>query len=515
MSGFAQRKWRWLGVDGALAVEAVSGVLGELSRSPELPERCGPLLDDAIAGRPDREHLLPAVRAALQAQPPAAVLRQVRALWTAQVPWLTEEGTQRWRLICSTDPGLEIVSGRGRWVSGGPGFSLFATAVTRGAVPLPNRHLDAVLSWAPLEVIDDLVDHGGLLADDAPWQGRSVEEARYLRARLVPARVSRKDAEALEWAEYLRRESYLAGEVLPRMDPPDVWDVLYEVCADGDSDQLDALDALLPRTEQVQLRDIRSGRIHGEWPREVLADQGMWLLLSALWRPSGPVSPRLGYFYALVAANRAYDLVKEGDFEAAVAQAELFEKGGVGTDASAALRQEALNIRAYVEAVDGRLDAAEELAEGAARLGGEAEQNLRLIRAWRSVRKNQRDPAASPFLELNLDHGSLRWEKRCRELFRQYQGDLGRQAEVNAAETRIRAAAGSDSGFEVFFRVPLDQERFLMPDQVPRHLVPPLQPLPRRTDALSSVGVEKLRGLAAVELLQDFRAAPPTLDRHR
>jgi len=366
-----------------------------------------------------------------------------------------------------------------------------------------------------LEVIDDLVDQGGLLADDAPWQGRSAEHARYLRARLTPDRVSRDEAETLQWTEYLRREDYLAGKTLARVNPPDVWDTLFDVCADGDTGQLDLLDALLSRAEQVQLRDIRSGRIHGEWSREVLADPGMWLLLSRLWHPSGPVNPRLGGFYALVAANRAYDLLKVGDFEGAVAQAELFEKGRSGTDASKALRQEALNIRAYAHAVDGNLEAAEECVERAARLGGEAERNLRLVRNWRTIRKNHREPAANPFLELGLDHGSAHWEKRSRELFRQYEGDPSRQAEINEAGDRIGVAAESDSGFEVFFRVPLDHERFLMPDQVPRHLVPRRQPMPRRTGTLRSEDVEALRERAAVEVLWDFRLTPPTLDRHR
>ncbi|MEU3189072.1 hypothetical protein ABZ686_00170 [Streptomyces sp. NPDC006992] len=515
VSGFAQRKWRWLGVDGALAVEAVSEVLEELIRAQELPDHCMAPMAEAITGKPHSEQLLPAVRAALQAQPPATVLRQLRALWVAQISWFTDEGTQRLRLICSTAPDLEIASGRGRQVSGGPAFSLFATAVTRGAVPLPNRHLDAVVSWAPLEVIDDLVDQGGLLADDVPWQGRTAEQSLYLRARLIPARVSRDEAEALQWTEYLRREGYLAGETLPRMDPPDVWGVLFDVCADGDTDLLDMLDALLPRAEQVQLRDILSRRIQGDWPREILADQGMWLLLSRLWRPSRPVNPRLGGFYALVAANRAYDMLKEGDLEGAAAQADLFENGRAGTDASRALQQEALNIRAYVQSVYGNLKVAEELAEKAARLGGEAERNLRLVRNWHTTRKNQRGPVTNPFLELGLDHGSSQWEKRTRELYRRHEGDPSRQAEINEAGHRIDAAAGSDSGFEVFFSVPLEPERFLMPDRVPRHLVPPLQPMPRRTDALSSEGVEVLRERAAVELLQDFRVTPPTLDRHR
>ena len=53
------------------------------------------------------------------------------------------------------------------------------------------------------------------------------------------------------------------------------------------------------------------------------------------------------------------------------------------------------------------------------------------------------------------------------------------------------------------------------PDDVPRSIVPPLEPLPRRTPATSGADMETVRARAAVELLQDFRTTPPRLDRHR
>ncbi|MGJ3561861.1 hypothetical protein ACR6C2_40865 [Streptomyces sp. INA 01156] len=71
-------------------------------------------------------------------------------------------------------------------VSGGPAFSLFVTAATRGAVPVPNTHLSYALSHAPLPVLDDLVDHGGLMTEDRPWTERDEDDALYLRARLAP-----------------------------------------------------------------------------------------------------------------------------------------------------------------------------------------------------------------------------------------------------------------------------------------------------------------------------------------
>ena len=94
-------------------------------------------------------------------------------------PW--SPGLERCRLLCSSAPSLDLVSKRSHAVSGGPAFSLFATAATRGAIPVPNRYLDELLAWAPLSVIDDLIDHGGLLPEDAPWTRRNAEEGLYLR----------------------------------------------------------------------------------------------------------------------------------------------------------------------------------------------------------------------------------------------------------------------------------------------------------------------------------------------
>ncbi|WP_030982411.1 hypothetical protein [Streptomyces sp. NRRL WC-3744] len=513
VSGFLRRKWAWLGVTGD-AVTAVHGVLDELSAVPGLPAEPRAVLRAAAAGAPDREALLPAVRRALEHAAPEEVLAHVRALWDADIPWLTDAGAERCRVICSSAPSLLLVSGRARAVSGGAAFSLFAAAATRGAVPVPTRHLPDILSWAPLPVLDDLVDHGGLLPEDRPWADRDPDEALYLRARLVPGKVTAQEAAALEWTDYLRREAFLSGAHLERLDPADLWDLLYDVVADGDVTRIDELDALLPRTQQIQLRDLRSGAINGEWPRETVADTGLWLLMASLWQPRESVSPQLSPFHALVALNRAYDLLKAGRLEEAGQQAARFEKGGTGRKPGTGLRQEALTIRAYVAAVEGDLAQAEALTEAAVGLGEQAEANLALVRTWRATPKNRRDRVTNPFIELGLDHGSFRWEKHCRELFREAEGDHTEQARINDAEERIRAAQGAEAGLSVFFRIPLEPDRYLMPDSVPATLVPPVAALPRRTPAVSGAELERIRARAAVELLDDLRSTPPRLDRH-
>lgn len=66
----------------------------------------------------------------------------------------------------------------------------------------------------------------------------------------------------------------------------------------------------------------------------------------------------------------------------------------------------------------------------------------------------------------------------------------------------------------MFFRLPLVRARYDLPDTVPRQLVPPLEPMARRTTFTSGAELEIMRARAAVELLDDFRSTAPHLDRH-
>ncbi|MFD9515732.1 hypothetical protein [Streptomyces sp. NPDC059979] len=527
MSGFVQRKWRWLGVGGDDAVEAVLAMIAETAAVPGIPEADKAVLDRALGGDPDRADLLPAVRSGLAHLPAPSVLGHLRNLWAGGVQWLTEAGLERCRLLCSTAPSLDLVSKGSRAVAGGPAFSLFATAATRGAVPVPNRYLDELLPWAPLTVIDDLVDHGGLLAEDEPWTARDEQEDLYLRARLVPEKITEAEASRLGWQGFLRRQSFLRGEALTRQEPDDVWDLLYDVVMDGDLTLLDALDAALPRPQQIELRDLKSGALSGQWPPSMGEDRGLWPLMAAVWEPRETVDAGRSPFYALVAVKRAYDLVKEGDLEAASRQAHSLTRGG-GSSRKIPVEvvEEGCAIAAYVAASqseqvesitarDKLLDSAEKYAETAAAQGGAvAVRNLRLLRAWRETRRNNRGPFGNPFLEIGLDHGADAWEERCRDVFRRHEGDTKAQSALNMAEERIRGALRGASGWDVFYRLPLDPSRYVMPSQVPRHLVPPVEALPRRTPVTSGGELETIRARAAVELLDDFRTTAPHLDRH-
>ncbi|MGW5000219.1 hypothetical protein ACWEP8_21370 [Streptomyces hydrogenans] len=516
MGGFTQRKWRWVGVSGSEGLEAVHAMLKEVTSVPELPEAHRKVLTRALEGAPDREALLPAIRVGLGLLPSGSVLTHVRALWAADVRWFSEAGLERCGVLCSTAPGLELVSRRAQAVTGGAAFSLFATAATRGAILVPSRFLDAVLSWAPLSVLDDLIDHGGLMPEDAPWQARDDAEGLYLRARLAPETVTSDEAEQLEWHSYLRRKSFLSGRTFLRQEPEDIWDLLYDITMDGDVAAIDALDAVLPRAQQIELRNLRSGALSGQWPVEMTQDRGLWLLMATLWAPQENIDAGRSPFYALVALNRAYDLAKSGDMEAAARQARsLTRKSKGGRSVPADLVSEAYGIAAYAAAVAGDLEGAEEYADRAAEGNGDiAERNLALVRAWRATTKNNRGPVTNPFLELGLDHGASRWEEHCREIFRQHEDYPVAQARLNRAEDRIRNALRDDAGWDVFFQLPLDRTRYVMPSAVPRHMVPPLEALPRRTSVTLGADLEAIRALAAVELLDDFRSTAPHLDRH-
>ncbi|MFB6715270.1 hypothetical protein [Streptomyces sp. NPDC056358] len=525
VSGFTQRKWRWLGVGDREAVEAVLAMLTE-TVAAEVSEAERAILTQAVEGDPDRESLLPAVRSGLALLPPESVLGHLRSLWATGVRWLNDAGLERCRVLCSTAPSLDLVSKRSHAVSGGPAFSLFATAATRGAIPVPNRFLDELLAWAPLPVIDDLIDHGGLTLEDMPWTARKEDEGLYLRGRLTPDNITDEQADCLGWQAYLRRQSFLRGETLTRQEPDDVWDLLYDVVMDGDVTLLNALDAALPRPQQIELRDLKSGTLSGQWPPSMTEDQGLWLLMATLWSPNNLVDARRSPFYALVALNRAYDLVKAGDLEAVAQQAHSLTLGGGNRKVAADLVQEAHAMAAYAAVArseqidspakrDRLLDAAEEDAEKAAAQGGTvAGRNLRLLRAWRETRRNDRGPFSNPFLDIGLDHGAGGWEERCREIFRQREGDARAQSELNMAEERIRGALRGEAGWDVFYQLPLDRSRYVMPSQVPQHLVPPVEALPRRTPVTSGVELEAIRARAAIELLGDFRLTAPRLDRH-
>ncbi|MDX3640663.1 hypothetical protein [Streptomyces sp. MB09-02B] len=526
-SGFLLRKWRWLGVNGEEAVHAVLEVLEELqSANADLGGDADghheEQLRKAIAGSPEADSLLPAVGALLKRATPIDVLRHLRALHAVGVEWLTPEGTGRQAVICSTAPSL-LLARSSRSLTGGPAYSLFTSVAMGGAVPVPKKMLPEVLRWAPLPVVDDLIEHGGILPEDSPWTYRADSEAVYLRARLVPREVTGDEARALEWTSFLRRADFVSGRDL---DPdgsdadgrPDVYELLLEASV-GDASRLHELDAALPEEQRIQLRNLKAGSYEGNWSRGFLEDRGLWALMSTLWDPDSTIDPRLSDFHAWTAIRRAYDLVIEGRVEEAGQQAAAFDRlakpGKTLPPSMPGMLPEALNIAAYAALAADDLQGAERLMERAAALTDEVSANLARIRVWRATPKNTRDPLTNPYLDLGLPHGSADWETRYRELVRESRFDTVKYARLNMIRGRLDEARRHEAGDGVFFRLPLDHTVYEAPDDVPRSLVPPLEPLPRRTSATSGAEMEAVRARAAVEILQDFRTTPPRLDRHR
>lgn len=526
-SGFLLRKWRWLGVNGEDAVHAVSEVLEELQNAGAGSDSDGgsrheEQLRKAIAGSPEADSLLPAVGALLKRSTPTDVLRHLRTLHAAGVEWLTPEGTSRQEVLCSTAPSL-LLARSSRSLTGGPAYSLFTSVAMGGAVPVPRTMLPEVLRWAPLPVVDDLIEHGGILSEDSPWAYRPDSEAVYLRARLVPGEVTQDEARVLKWTSFLRRADFVSGRDLEPGGSdsdgrPDVYELLLEASV-GDATRLQELDAALPEEQRIQLRNLKAGSYEGNWQRHFLADRGLWALMSTLWDPEATVDPRLSDFHAWTAIRRAYDLVIEGQVEEAGQQAAAFDRlpkpGKQLPSSMPGMLSEALNLAAYSALAREDLQGAERLMERAAALTDEASGNLALIRVWRATPKNSRDPLTNPYLDLGLPHGSADWETRYRELVRESRFDTVKYARLNMIRGRLDEARRHEAGDGVFFRLPLDHTIYEAPDDVPRSLVPPLEPLTRRTPATSGADMEAVRARAAVEILQDFRTTPPRLDRHR
>lgn len=521
-NGFVLRKWRWLGVNGADAVIAVRDVLTEMLQSPDVREH---LLDDhqqqlrqALDGSPDADGLLPAVSAALRGCTPDDVLNHLRTFHAAEVEWFTHEGMARQDVLCSTAPGLLLSRARRR-PAGGPAFTLFTSVAMGGAVSLPRSLLPEVLSWAPGSVIDDLIDRATITAEDMPWQHRPEGERLYVRARLMPRSLTRDEAQALEWTAFVRRDVFVAGEELERADTqPDVYDLLTEV-ADGDLSRMHELDALLPAEQRTQLRNLKAGSYLGSWSPTFLADRGLWAMMNALWDPQTVVNPRLSDFHAWTALRRTYDLVLEGHLEEVGTQAEAFDRAGKGSGAvpsgTQEVQAEALNFAAYAALAAGDLKAAEQLLTRAEHLDPLVAHNLRLVREWRQTPKNDRGPLTNPYLDLCLPHGCAEWESRYRDLVRESQDDVTEYARLNRIRGRIQEAGLHGAEDDVFFRLPLDMTRYEPPSDVPHSIVPPLEPLQRRTAPTGGAEIEAVRARAAVELLDDLRVTVPHLDRHR
>ncbi|WP_158717613.1 MULTISPECIES: hypothetical protein [Streptomyces] len=513
--GFALRRWRRAGVFGADAVRRVERLLTDLvntaSGQGEEPDWALGTLRQCLDGDPVAQ-LPSAVRALLDHRTADDTVTTMTVIHACGLPWLTPHG-QTW-LEHLLGPGPAVLSREGRPstsedVSGAFALQYALQQDELAALPRPVR--DRVLPWAPLGTVDDLIDAGVVTRDDAPWERRSDPwERNYLRARLAPELVDRETAGAIGWQQYLRRERFLDGQDT-ESEEGELYDLLQRA-AEGDTNVLKELEYVLPRTLVLRLRHIKDGALTGNWEPDVLADRGLWRLMSALWEPKAAVQPRRSAFHALAALRHAYDCICAGELKRARAQVNRFLDHEDGDPLQYA---EALNMSAYLALLDEDLNTALFALTRVVAIRQAAEPNLDLIKRRQATQRNDRPHPSNPYLELGLPNQSVVWKQRYRDLRREFADDREEAARLNRAMRRIQQAEQREDWSD-FFILPLDEAVFQLPDDPPGTLVPPVEPMPRQTASHDLDDAQTVRRRAVADLLPTLLNAPRRPDhQHR
>ncbi|MFE1882340.1 hypothetical protein [Streptomyces diastatochromogenes] len=528
--GFALRRWRRAGVFGADAVRRVERLLTDLlnarSAGGATPDWALQVLAQCLGGDPVAQ-LPSAVRALLEFGEPDDVVTVMSVVHEAGLPWLTPPGQARLEHLMDperTEARREIRPTASEDVSGA--FAAHYALRNDGLAKLSPAVCALILPWVPVGVVDDLIDAGVVTGDAEPWNVRAdARERDYLLARLAPEQVDPGTAEAIGWHEYLRRLRFLDGEDIDVSDVEgldvdgedgdDLEEDLYGLlqrAADGDTSVIKGLEYILPRFLVLRLRQVQDGALTGNWTADILSDRGLWRLMSALWEPKAAVSPRRSAFHALAALRHAYDCICAGDLKRARAQVELLVEHEEGDPLHNA---EAWNMSAYLALLDENLDGA---LAALGRLGGRsprAEHNRDLLERRRTRARNDRPHPSNPYLELGLPNQSSVWKQRYRDLRREFADDREEAARLNRAMRRIQQAELHEDWSD-FFVLPLDEEVFRLPDDPPATLVPPIEPMPRRTVPGNHDDMEVVRRRAMADLLPTLLNAPRRPDhQHR
>ncbi|MGP4051583.1 hypothetical protein [Streptomyces sp. 2A115] len=513
--GFALRRWRRAGVFGAEAVRRVELLLNDLLDA-ECGERAVPdwalrTLQQCLDGDPGPQ-LPSAVRAVLEVAEPSHTVAAMTVIHEAGLPWLTPSG-QQW-LDHLMGSGATILEQDARPSVSEDASGAFAVqyAILNGELDgLPSALCARTLPWMPLGVVDDLIDAGVVTWDGEPWHLRSAEHDRhYLLARLSPEQVDPRTAVTIGWKDAVQRRQFLNGEDI-EWEEGSRYDLL-QCAADGDTSVLKELEYFLPRPLVLRLRRIQDGALTGNWDPDVLADRGLWRLMSALWEPKAAVSPGRSDFHALAALRYAYDVICAGDFKKARAQT---DKLAAYEEGDRRQHDEAWNMRAYLALLDGDLDSALIALTSIADHHPRAEANLELIKRRRGIPRNDRPHPSNPYLELGLPNRSDVWRQRYRDLRREYADDREEAARLNRAMRRIQQAAQAED-WSGFFVLPLDADVFELPSVPPVTLVPPVEPMPRQTAPEDPADLDAVRRRAVTDLLPTLLNAPRRPDhQHR
>ncbi|MFG2979433.1 hypothetical protein ACGFYY_41415 [Streptomyces sp. NPDC048331] len=520
VDGFALRKWRKAGVFGAEAVARVEDLLRGLLDSAEAQDETRRWGADTIRACLDGQpapQLLPAIKALLEAAEPGRAIAQTAAVLSvvheAGLPWLSPAGERRLAVIAGAVPAADLGAADLPLAEEDPAgaFALQQALDRRSLDELTVHQLEAVVPWAPLGVVDDLIEAGVLDRGHQPWSMRAdAGEQSYLLARLAPEKTDIALARSLGWDEPAEREAFLAGAPV-QSAPGSLYDLLQRI-TDGETEVLKELEELMPRELVLRLRKVREGAMTGSWDPDIPADRGLWRLMCALWEPRAAVNPARGPYYALVALRHAYDLICQGERKKAQAQVDkLVDYDGVPAEHAA----EAWNMFAYLALLDDNLDLAYVSLARVARTDRRVEENLALLERRRGTRRNDRDQPANPYLELGLPHKSEHWKHQWRERRRADRDDLDLAAQANWAKLRIEQAERTEDWSD-FFVLPLDPAALRLPMVRPKSLIPRLAAMPRRTTHRAAADLAAVRDRAIADLLPTLLTAPRRPDHdHR
>ncbi|MFD0167776.1 hypothetical protein ACFVJH_27090 [Streptomyces decoyicus] len=512
VDGFAVRKWRHAGVFGAASVQRIEGVIRALlTQVDEASAPSGAIctLRTSLNGAPSNE-VPGAVKILLESVDQQTVVDVLVGVHDAGALWLADWGAQRLSALLRPDenaaPGSYSSSGADDPLSA---FELFTSLTAEKTGTLPPRRVERLLDWVPLGVLDDLIDAGVVDSAHEPWEVRADgEEALYLQARLVPERLSRAQAERIRWRDRIHRDGFLAGEDV-HAEEGSLYDLLSRVC-EGDPSVLKPLENKLPRPLVLRLRKIQDGAQVGSWDDDIIADHGLWRLITSLWEPKAAVDPQRSSLHALMALRQAYDLICLGKLRKATAQvAKLIAYEGAEPSHAA----EAWNMWAYLALLDEELDRAVEAQTRVTVDGPSGEANAALLQRRRAIPRNDRQWPTNPYLDLGLPHRSPHWNHRYRDLRREYAQDREAAARINRAMHRIRRAEQLEDWSD-FYVLPLDPSVYELPYAVPASMVPAVAPMARTTAARSAADLNAVRRQAVADLLPALLTTPRRPDRH-
>ncbi|MGW7660525.1 hypothetical protein [Streptomyces sp. NPDC054756] len=376
-------------------------------------------------------------------------------------------------------------------------------------VNLPAPRQRVLLATLPRPLLDDYIDEEWI---SAVPERDGTSRAAYFRARLDPASLSDEEMDLLAWP--LERERREAG---PGTEPgpgwPEDWRLLVRLQANDARAVAEEWTDILPPTRRL-LTALREVQRTGEVPDDLVADDGLWLLLERLRpqvysRGNKRFNSWIGVRTMLRAVRQMHHAALRGDVETAEQRrtAALAVAGRLRHHPQPA-RWEAQNIQAYLcvgQGVAESLGLLERDAEGrppvAEQLGQSALTALRRNRSLLEALQRRTDrelPPLNPYLTLGVPDGAEDWKRTWRGL-RKELDDAGR-AQINRAKDMIEEAARRQRE-EPWFAVPLTPHRWQDPTATSHRLELPPEPLQRLTGEPTDSDREWSRTEAAREII--------------